>query len=103
MGRVKAKASLWKLQQKTLETAGLWAFIKDSNQFLHPDQQIVVSFIKTMDNAASLTCMVNLKTTHIKNQDVSRWLKVPGAKDVAGKAGNPNKPWREVFQDGITA
>jgi hypothetical protein len=30
-------------------------------------------------------------------------LKVPGAKDVAGKAGYPNKPWREVFQDGITA
>jgi hypothetical protein len=22
---------LWKLQQKTLEAAGLWAFIKDSN------------------------------------------------------------------------
>jgi hypothetical protein len=80
-----------------LETAGLWAFIKDSNQFPHPNQQIVVSFKKTMDNAASLTGMVNLKTTHIKNQDVSRWLKVPGAKDVAGKAGYPNRPWREVF------
>jgi hypothetical protein len=37
MGRVKAKASLWKPQQKTLEVAGLWAFIKDSNQFPHPD------------------------------------------------------------------
>jgi hypothetical protein len=72
MGRVKAKASLWKLQQKTLEAAGLWAFIKDSNQFPHPDQQIVVSFIKTMDIAASLTCMVNLKTTHIKNH-VDGW------------------------------
>jgi hypothetical protein len=70
MGQVKAKASLWKLQQKTLEATRLWAFIKDSNQFPHPDQQIVVSFIKTMDNAASLTGMVNLKTTHIKNQDV---------------------------------
>jgi hypothetical protein len=53
-----------------------------------------------MDNAASLTGMVNLKTTHIKNKDVSQWLKVPGAKDVAGKVGYSNKPWREVFQDG---
>jgi hypothetical protein len=103
MGRVKAKASLWKPQQKTLEVAGLWAFIKDSNQFPHPDQQIVVSSIKTMDNAASLTGMVNLKTTHIKNKDVSQWLKVLGAKDVVGKAGYPNKPWREVFQDGCIA
>jgi hypothetical protein len=84
---VKVKASLWKLQQKTLEATGLWVFIKDSNQFPHPDQQLVISFIKTMDNAASLTSMVNLKTTHIKNQDVSRWSKVPRAKDVAGKAG----------------
>jgi hypothetical protein len=67
-----------------LEAARLWAFIKDSNQFPHPDQQIVVSFIKTMDNSASL---MNLKATHIKNKDVSQWLKVPGAKDVAGKAG----------------
>jgi hypothetical protein len=56
-----------------------------------------------MDNSASLTGMVNLKTTHIKNKDVSQWLKVPGAKDVAGKAGYINKPWREVFQDGILA
>jgi hypothetical protein len=31
------KANLWKLQQKTLEAARLWAFIKDSNQFPHPD------------------------------------------------------------------
>jgi hypothetical protein len=53
-----------------------------------------------MDNAASLIGMVNLKTTYIKNKDVSQWLKVPGAKDVAGKVGYSNKPWREVFQDG---
>jgi hypothetical protein len=103
MGRVKAKASFWKLQQKTLEAAGLWAFFKDSNQFPHPNQQIVISFIKTMDNAASLTGMVNLKTTHIKNQDVSHWLKVPRAKDVASNASYPDRPWRENFQDGITA
>jgi hypothetical protein len=55
MGRVKAKASLWKPQHKILEAAGLWAFVKDSDQFLQPDQQIVVSFIKTMDNVVSLT------------------------------------------------
>jgi phage terminase large subunit-like protein len=85
-----------------LEAVGLWTFIKDNNQFPHSDQQIVVSFIKTMDNASSLTGMVNLKTTHIKNKDVSQSLKVPGAKDVAGKASYPNKPWREVFEDGIT-
>ena len=53
-----------------------------------------------MDNSTSLTGMVNLKATHIKNKDVSQWLKVPRAKDVAGKVGYLNKPWREVFQDG---
>jgi hypothetical protein len=72
MGRVKLKASLWKLQQKTLEAAGLWAFIKDSNQFPHPDQQIVVSFIKTMDNAASLTSMMNLEVHTRENTQRER-------------------------------
>jgi hypothetical protein len=64
---------LWKLQQKTLEAAGLWAFIKDSNQFLHLDQQIVVSFIKTMDNAASLTGMMNLEV-HTRENTQREWL-----------------------------
>jgi hypothetical protein len=103
MGRAKAKESLWKIQQKTLEAAGLWAFIKDSHQFPHPDQQTVVSFIKTMDNVASLTGMVNLRTLHIKNKDVSQWLKIPGTSDAVEKVGFPNRPWREVFQDGIIA
>ena len=103
MGRVKAKASLWKPQQKTLEAAGLWAFIKDSNQFLHPDQQTIVSFIKSMDNVASLMSMVNLGTIHIKNKDVSQWLKILGTSDAMEKIGSTNKPWREVFQDGILA
>jgi hypothetical protein len=37
MGQAKVKASLWKPQQKTLEAAGLWAFIKNNNQFPHPN------------------------------------------------------------------
>ena len=86
-----------------MEAARIWAFIKDNNQFLYLDQQIVVSFLKTMDNVANLIGMVNLKITHIKNKDVSQWLKVPRAKDVAGKASYPNKPWKEVFQNGIIA
>ena len=103
MGRAKAKASLWKPQQKTLEAAGLWAFIKDSNQFPYPDQQAVISFIKTLDNVTSLTSMVNLRTLHIKNKDVSQWLKIPGTSEAMKKVGFPDKPWKEVFQDGIAA
>jgi hypothetical protein len=103
MGRVKAKASLWKPQQKILEAAGLWAFVKDSHQFPQPDQQIVVSFIKTMDNVASLTGMVNLRIVHIKNKDMSQWLKIPGTLDVV-KVTNPlNKPWTKYFHGGLTA
>ena len=103
MGRVKAKASLWKSQQKTLEAAGLWAFIENSNQFPYPDQQNVVSFIKTMDNVTTLTGMVNLQTLHIKNKDVSQWLKIPGTLEAVKKVGFPDKPQKEVFQDGIVA
>jgi hypothetical protein len=44
MGQVKTKVSLWKPQQKNLEEAGLFAFIKDNNQFFHPDKQNVVLF-----------------------------------------------------------
>jgi hypothetical protein len=47
--------------------------------------------------------MVNLRTLHIKNKDVSQWLKIPGTSDAVEKVGFPNRPWREVFQDGITA
>jgi hypothetical protein len=103
MGRIKAKASLWKPHQKILEAAGLWAFIKDSHQFPQPDQQIVVSFIKTMDNVASLTGMVNLRTVHIKNKDVSQWLKIPGTSDATKVTSPLNKPWTEYFHGGLTA
>jgi hypothetical protein len=103
MGRVKAKASLWKPQQKILEAAGLWAFVKDSHQFPQPDQQIVVSFIKTMDNVASLTGMVNLRTVYIKNKDVSQWLKIPGTSDAVKVTSPLNKPWIEYFHGGLTA
>lgn len=103
MEKPRSKTSLWKPQQKTLEAAGLWAFIKDSSQFPYPDQQTVVSFVKTMDNPTTLTGMVNLRTLHLKNKDVSKWLKIPGTPDVVKKVDYPNQPWKDVFQGGIAA
>ena len=48
--------------------------------------------MKTMDNVASLMGMVNLQTLHIKNKDVSQWLKILGATDAVKKIGFPDRP-----------
>jgi hypothetical protein len=56
-----------------------------------------------MDNVASLTGMVNLRTIHIKNKDVSQWLKIPGTLDATKMTSPLNKPWTEYFHGGLTA
>ena len=54
-----------------------------------------------MDNITTLTGMVNLRTLYIKNKDVSQKLKIPRTSEAVKKVGFPDKPWKEVFQDGI--